>query len=129
MPAPGTTGPVSGKARRLNVRLFRGGRVCGLLLRETVPRPPASEVLPESARYLSYGQSAGERMSTEEDFSTAEWRGETPPSPGPSAPGRREPITLEWRAPGGPCVRGRRVGCRGRSLRSGRRRSHQDEEP
>ena len=32
---------------------------------------------PESARYLSYGQFAGERMSTEEDFVTAEWRGET----------------------------------------------------
>ena len=39
----------------------------------------AVEVLPESARYLSYGQFAGERMSTEEDFSTAEWR-DTPVS-------------------------------------------------
>ena len=31
----------------------------------------------ESTRYLSYGQFAGENMSTEEDFLTAEWRGET----------------------------------------------------
>lgn len=29
-----------------------------------------------SARYLSYGQFAGENMSTEEDFVTAEWCGE-----------------------------------------------------
>ena len=32
---------------------------------------------PESARYLRSGQFAGEHMSTEEDFSTAEWHGET----------------------------------------------------
>ncbi len=31
----------------------------------------------ESTRYLSYGQFAGGNMSTEEDFLTAEWRGET----------------------------------------------------
>ncbi len=31
----------------------------------------------ESSRYLSYGQFAGDHMSTEEDFVTAEWRGET----------------------------------------------------
>ena len=36
----------------------------------------AQEKTPVSTRYLSYGQFAGERMSTEEDFSTAEWRGE-----------------------------------------------------
>ena len=30
----------------------------------------------ESTRYLSYGQFTGENMSTEEDFVTAEWRGE-----------------------------------------------------
>ncbi|HEV8713612.1 MAG TPA: hypothetical protein VGX03_12390, partial [Candidatus Binatia bacterium] len=27
-------------------------------------------------RYMTYGQFAGERMSTEEDFHIAEWRGE-----------------------------------------------------
>ncbi len=31
----------------------------------------------ESTRYLSYGQFAGENMSTEEDFLTAEWHGKT----------------------------------------------------
>lgn len=37
----------------------------------------SQEKTPVSARYLSHGQFAGERMSTEEDFSIAEWRGET----------------------------------------------------
>jgi len=37
----------------------------------------SQEKTPVSARYLTYGQFAGERMSTEEDFSIAEWRGET----------------------------------------------------
>ena len=32
---------------------------------------------PESVRYLRSGQFAGEHMSTEEDFSTAEWHSET----------------------------------------------------
>lgn len=36
----------------------------------------SQEKTPVAARYLSYGQIAGERMSTEEDFLTAEWHGE-----------------------------------------------------
>ncbi len=36
----------------------------------------SQEKTPVSARYLTYGQFAGERMSTQEDFSIAEWRGE-----------------------------------------------------
>ena len=36
----------------------------------------SQEKTPVSARYLSYVQFAGERMSTGEDFSTAEWHGE-----------------------------------------------------
>jgi hypothetical protein len=37
------------------------------LTTETKASPP---------RYLTYGQFAGEQMSTEEDFRLAEWRGE-----------------------------------------------------
>ena len=31
---------------------------------------------PKSTRMMRYGQFTGERMSTEEDFAIAEWRGE-----------------------------------------------------
>jgi hypothetical protein len=36
----------------------------------------ASETVVSPHRHMVYGQFAGERMSTEEDFRIAEWRGE-----------------------------------------------------
>ncbi len=42
-----------------------------------VVEPVPSEAVALSRRRMVFGQFAGERMSTEEDFRIAEWRGES----------------------------------------------------